>query len=291
MKLIPILYQPEMALATLEGRKTQTRRTRGLGKINERPDDWRFAGTIGGNPIAFALAVSTIKLCHPVPTDKGFTNWHLFKNKKGESAICKCPYGQPGDVLWVRETFRKIYRADENGYIDFSRFDLEYAADNPEPVYEVDGDGFQVFDSKGQEKMLPFKPSIHMPYAACRQWLKVKSVRVERAQDISEADALTEGIQIITGIKSLTDADTGETVKGSGDAYKNYLDVSQVCIWPTDSFETLWIKINGQASWDANPWVWCVSFEPCEKPENESPASKKALKRAQAQLSLMGEML
>lgn len=161
----------------------------------------------------------------------------LFNNKT-------CPYGQPDDVLWVRENFA----------VAGAR--TRYIAD---------------YDWTDEEKRLgetaKWKPSIYMPKDACRIFLKVVSVRVERLQDISEADAKAEGICIVDNEPVL---------------YNNYLHNTKNAMWPgygsisktygftnpKDSFHSLWESINGIESWAINPWVWVVEFEKIEKPEN-----------------------
>ena len=99
-----------------------------------------------------------------------------------------------------------------------------------------------------QGRSYKWKPSIHMPKAACRLWLKVKAVRVERLRDISEEDAKAEGA------KAAPLPDLGNT-------------------WHThkQGFEYLWQSINGAQSFLANPWVWVIEFERCEKPDNFLP--------------------
>lgn len=121
------------------------------------------------------------------------------------------PYGNVGDRLWVRETF-----------------DAPPGSDNPgEVVYRADYDH--------REPQHTWQPSIFMPRWASRLTLEIESVRVERLQDISEADAHAEGVSIIGP---------------DGDHFEDY----------RDGFAWLWGKINGPGSWDKNPWVWAISF-------------------------------
>jgi len=147
-------------------------------------------------------------------------------------------FGKPGDVLWVRECF--------------------YPATNAPFIYKADG---WVGDKT-------WKPSIHMPKSACRIFLEVVSVRVERLQDISEADAKQEGISIVD--------------QNPVSIYNNYVFNVKNAMWPgygsitktygftnpKDSFHSLWESINGHQSWVVNPWVWVVEFKRIEKPEN-----------------------
>jgi hypothetical protein len=163
---------------------------------------------------------------------------------KGESRFAlRDRFGKPGDVLWVRESW----------YTDWI-----YNRLSPS---ELDGECkfyYHATLEKGSEGRL--RPSIHMPKAACRIFLKVVNVRVERLQDISESDAIAEGIITKTEI-------TGLVMGQKNDHHKNYVG-HKSWVLPKDSFKGLWKSINGIESWDANPWVWVVEFERIEKPEN-----------------------
>lgn len=133
-----------------------------------------------------------------------------------------CPYGQPGDRLWVRETWAQH---PQSASTVFYRATVE-----AEP-------GFPVWDG-------PWRPSIHMPRSASRITLEITGVRVERLQDISEADALAEGIRMQTTTGWFSVAGLG----GAGTTAKA-------------AYALLWESINGPGSWDANPWVWVVEFK------------------------------
>ena len=141
--------------------------------------------------------------------------------------LCKSPYEQ-GDVLYVRETWCSRYDGEKYFYL----------ADKC---------------TKREEKKLldygevKWRPSIHMPKEAARIFLKVNDVRVERLQDITEKQAETEGIN------------------GSEVLYDGYIDARE-------KFAELWdstIKKSDieKYGWNANPWVWVIEFERCEKPE------------------------
>lgn len=136
-----------------------------------------------------------------------------------------CPYGQPGDQLWVRENFCKPPNDD-----------YKYRAD----------DGFDGWK---------WKPSIHMPRVASRINLRIDDIRVERLQDITEHDAMREGI-IQINISSLTKGASIPTTH----AYPNH-NGAGFCQDAVHSFETLWQRINGEKSWDENPWVWVIEFQ------------------------------
>lgn len=139
---------------------------------------------------------------------------------------CRCPYGQPGDRLWVREAWQAIDGNERALRIMTephpSRGWIEYAATVPE----------------GHEPPPRWRPSIHMPRWASRITLEVTGVRVERLQDISEADATAEGVSAIPD----------EMRRAT----------------PRCDFQALWQSINGPDSWAANPWVWIVEFRRIE---------------------------
>lgn len=139
------------------------------------------------------------------------------------------PYGSlwpnGGDRLWVRETFRPIETGMNAGSWD-------YRADDP----GASGKGF-----------MPWKPSIFMPRAASRITLEITDVRVERLNEISEADAKAEGIE------PFGDRDWWY----SGELRK----LGQRTTNPVWAFQSLWESINGKDSWAVNPWVWAITFK------------------------------
>lgn len=184
----PILFSGPMVRALLEGRKTQTRR------IVKRTDSGRVK------------AIGSAR------------NWHL----DDPLAVLACPYGQPGDRLWVRETFRLFDSHEECSCYDACRC----AGAHGKPIYRADHSD----DSK-------WTPSIFMRREYSRITLEIGSVRVERLQDISEEDAKAEGIS----------EEWLKTAKGR----EGLVPV----------FKELWESINGPGSWDANPRVWVVEFK------------------------------
>ena len=150
--------------------------------------------------------------------------------------LFKSPYGVLGDRLWVRETHAKII-GQSGGWIETDYF----------ATYKH---GDRLGDSLGVKKR--WTPSIHMPRAASRINLEVTGVRVERLQDISEADALAEGVEALDS--------------AMGCFYKNYLTSNGyehhfTCGSTVESYRTLWESINGAGGWAANPWVWVVEFQ------------------------------
>jgi hypothetical protein len=162
--------------------------------------------------------------------------------------IYPMPKYKVGDILWVRETFREYFHVD--------RLDekiIEYKADNPPMIRIFDDNGFQVYKKDGREKLINWKPSIFMPKEAARIFLRIMDIRVERLQDISEEDAIAEGIEIVNE-------------KVPVKAYKDYLGQYNYYSNPINSFKSLWESINGEKSWEQNPYVWVIHFEKITKP-------------------------
>ena len=170
--------------------------------INPQPQPW---GQHGGLQLPGYCASTDDAFRHGAP---------IFKSR----------FGLPGARLWVRETFAKI-DGQTQPWIE-----TDYRA-----TYTH---GDRLGDSLGVKKR--WTPAIHMPRAASRITLEVTAVRVERLQDISEADAMAEGVDGSDFSMSHA-AGCGPSARGA--------------------FRELWESINGQDSWDANPWVWVVSFQ------------------------------
>jgi len=165
---------------------------------------------------------------HRGPYNPAYVEAH--RNSAGWATIC--PYGAPGDRLWVREAYR---------------FDRQFDALTPRRV--PPGSPFFMEASLADWLGGPhdgepgkLRPSMFMPRWASRITLEVTEVRVERLQDISEADALAEGVW--TGQPEMLAA-------GAGGMNLNH----------RSAYASLWEQINGPASWDANPWVWAISFK------------------------------
>lgn len=210
MKWRPILFSAPMVRALLAGTKTQTRRA-----LKPQPD-----AVHGGEPYWFV---------------GGYRAWQHRSTddllRQGGNPL-PCPYGQAGAGLWVRETWAYHLHAAASASDDAGPF-----------VYAADGTTqYRLCDR--------WRPSIHMPRSASRISLAVTAVRVERLQDISEADAIAEGVtpQWEPGMSGrLIEALGGFSHRPAASAYA-----------------TLWEEINGAGSWDANPWVWVVEFKRVE---------------------------
>jgi hypothetical protein len=195
----PILFSAPMVRAILAGTKTQTRRV-----LKQEPIyDGRFAG-----------------------------GWKLQGENGREAALCSpmiadlCPYGQPGDQLWVRETWGLHAYGDDTDWVKGSCTGLDL--EDSVITYRADWGPMQ--------ESCHWRPSIHMPRSASRLSLEITSVRVERLQDISADDLAREGLQEVI--------DAGVDHDGT----------------PRDAWRALWTQINGHESWAANPWVWVVDF-------------------------------
>ena len=214
MKERPILFSAPMVRAILTGQKTQTRRA-----FNER----------------------TMKLMHAA-AQCGEVSWFMDEGRLGKNDIPYIqqfsPYGQPGGRLWVRETWQHAnspHGPYEPGCTCF------YRADYWDDPHGMDG------EKSPEGKYRAWIPSIHMPRAASRINLEVVHVRVEKLQDISEADAIAEG------------------APGGHGSIPGYLYAAT----PHEHYRHIWESINGAGSWDKNPWVWVVEFKRIEPPKGE----------------------
>jgi len=146
------------------------------------------------------------------------------------------PYGKPGDRLWVRETFITGYELDDD----------ELRVGDERAWYRADGEIDSWLDEDGYMGDHKWRPSIFMPRKLSRITLEVTAVRIERLQDISEEDARAEGAKC--------------ACRASGREVL-FPDQSQhIGSWKLH-FQEIWESIHGPGSWDANPWVWCVSFQ------------------------------
>lgn len=215
MKERPVLFSAPMIRAILAGAKTQTRRI-------VKP-----VGNDGG----FVLCERADGSYWPHRSDDGescFVTGRERDDEYLEEIPMRCPYGVRGDRLWVRETFCDDWHMD--------RGEVEYRADG-----ELDSD---MFDAG-----CTWRPSIHMPRWASRITLEVTGVRVQRLCDISESDAISEGVR---QLRDGSECWVGREGPGS-----------LVTPWPTarDAFRDLWQSINGLGSWGSNPLVWVVEFK------------------------------
>lgn len=213
MRERPSLFNGAMVRAILDGRKTQTRRpilsVARIGRVTE----FQRSTTPGYDWIMRDRAMRWNDLREP-------------------SLMARCPYGVPGDRLYVRETWNKeggmiTYRADGDWIAAYRRED---AADDAA--------------RKARGLRVRWSPSIHMPRWASRLTLEVTAVRVERVQGITEDDARAEGVTPVPFCRAGV---------AEGNEHR-------------EAFELLLGRVYGAASWDANDWVWVVEFKCVEVP-------------------------
>lgn len=207
MRERPILFSAPMVRAILAGQKTQTRRV-----VKPRGRVSLFAVEADGSPMWSDSYI----------LDPGNRDW----------VMRDCPYGQPGDRLWVKETHR---------------FDIAYDSLKPTEMdrrvavwYEADG-AVMGGGVPGKTRV-----SLHMQRRFSRILLEIVSVRVERLQDCSRADALAEGA-LEPSLGQWVDVGFGQVPRAN-------------CA-PETAYAALWDLINGDGAWSANPWVWVVEFK------------------------------
>jgi hypothetical protein len=263
LKERPILFSGAMVRAILEGKKTQTRRVANLAD-NVRVCEGVAKGFLPGAPNGFEVP---------------------------------CPYGKPGDRLWVRETFalqcnveddeppfndgRPVRRIEDDD-CGICWYQPHYKATDPQPELTCREDDPR--HNCGSEDICasPWRPSIHMPRWASRITLEITKVRVERVQQIGEEDAIAEGI----GVQMGDGTGPGAGYKWNGVGYWDTVnrgmfgpsfhverDGSCCCAYGREfkinpaacAYRFLWDSINakregGIYAWERNPWVWVVEF-------------------------------
>ena len=220
----PILFNTQMVQAILEGRKTTTRRViknigdrKFVAEEDSKYDDYKFCD----------IEKNKIGTC--------YSN-HMY---------VKPPY-KIGDILYVRETWCKLFKLDDCERIIEGTDKFYYRADgyNPTPFNCFpDEDGFN-----GERDCPRWRPSIHMPKEAARIFLKVTDIRVEQLRYISAGECKAEGIDL--GYKISTSYIASEYCNAFGE------------LWDS----TIKKKDLDKYGWKTNPWVWVIEFERCEKP-------------------------
>lgn len=243
-----ILFSPPMVGAIREDRKAQTRRAiRGVPSWDHYGRDimdWGLSGIHQGD---FDELAGSDRWYLDVQTD-------VDNNSRRE---IRCPYGAPGDRLVVREAHWLYGQWVENGQTEAGR-----------QRWTLRQIGQQVrFDKPGHENVAyygrgpgwAFRPGMHMPRWAAREVLEVVEVRVERLEDISESDALAEGI------KHWGDGFHWEPNAGWPGESEGMKSARFVGLTAKQAYMGLWEEINGRESLDANPWVWAVSFRRLEQ--------------------------
>ncbi len=215
MKERPIIFSGPMVRAILDGRKTQTRRV-----VKPQPPTVEAVRTLSGDNFSLftdghANSSADFRVAGPV--------WAV-RELCGQQEW-RCPYGKPGDRLWVRETWMRS--TPDHIIPGFGMRKAIYKTDDDADVW---GDAYK------------WRPSIHMPRWASRIMLEVTGVRVERLQDVSEEDSIAEGSQ--TPVCQLPES------------------CRQGCLTERTQFSRIWDSINGKKyPWGSNPWVWVIEFK------------------------------
>ena len=211
-KFIPMLMSTDMVNAIENDTKTETRRTISYNKKIENPK------------IGFSA----------------FSNKNQFEvrgiHENGEygSSFFNLK-AKKGDIIWVRETWQ---------ITDF----LNPLDENYGYIYKASENGLEWQHNMENWK---WKPSIYMPKKACRLFLEVTNVKIEKLQDITEESAIKEGV-----------------LQFSKNTFEDYIDTNMYLSTAKISFQTLWQKINGIKSWEINPYVFVYQFKKVEKPLN-----------------------
>jgi hypothetical protein len=228
MSARPILFSGEMVRAILDGRKTQTRR---VVKGQDGYPQYPCRGGIVEDGRLWFYAVSADSEW-PDNERGSMTGW-----------VEPCPYGQPGDRLWVRETWRPEYEHDTGARL------VRYRSGGVEEFYGPDADAHsRALDGTGR-----WRPSTNMPRWASRLTLEVVAVRVERLQEISEADARAEGAEsLFLRVPTLS-----ARVHG----HNGWMHEQEQSFRGGFAFLWDWADSKRGHGWDSNPWVWVVEFK------------------------------
>ena len=206
MKETGIIMSGNHPKLILDGIKTQTRRTNRLDRVNWHPDGYTM--DLQGDIAAFRYKLT------------------------GADVLIRCPYGQVGDRLWVRET-HNLDLWDERNVIQYKADWLEWLDTKPKDF---------------EPSPIKWRPSIFMPRWASRITLEITEVRVERVQEITGEDAGKEGI-------------------GWDDKAIRSIPQDELETYLVYHFSFLWDSLNAKRGygWEANPWVWVISFKVVEK--------------------------
>lgn len=207
----PILFSAPMVRAIIAGRKTQTRRV-------ARPQPPTWATRVPEHGSGYFDPQKTL----PSGVEQSCTL----------DAMVRCPFGGPGDRLWVKETWTTLSEIGRLG-VCYEADGFEYRPDDTQTLEALPWDWW---DSSRR------RSSLHLPRRLSRIVLEVTAVRVERLQDISEADAQAEGVEPAEVIEERPEwVDVPRSYRGG--------------------FVSIWYDLHGTESWAANPWVWVVNFQ------------------------------
>lgn len=222
----PILFAAPMVRAILAGQKTVTRRV-----VKVQPFDLSWSRRDHSFGYLSGRAENGDEL-------DGF---YAYSTRSGGEWSAKCPYGQPGDRLWVRETWLEDPEDDGTwAYTQYMGCKGSPLSDIPTRFQKPD---HCIFRASWEGADLLWRPSIHMPRWASRILLEITEVRVERLQAISDEQCVAEGCGVGPGAIGVK------------------LTVPPGASMPQAMFAELWKSINGASAWDSNPWVWVVEFK------------------------------
>lgn len=222
----PILMSGPLVRPSMEDLKTRTMRT-----MKDKLPRWKWPD--------YPRAVAVWDRSHGPEVAARNGSWPTWQDEAGDARPAPCPYGLPGDRLWVRETWQikspwwaeeaarkrasgEVLTAEEQAHT------VQWRADYADP--------------KTQGR---WTPSIFMPRWASRLTLEITSIGVQRPQELTAAEIVAEGVPF-SGLP--------------GDEYIGSPEQKRLL---HDGWRKLWIGINGAASWDANPWCWVVGFRRC----------------------------
>ena len=235
----PILFSTEMVRAIFAGRKTMTRR---LVKQSN--------STVCG--YSSRKLWNTLRWDKPVYVDRGYSKdgWEYLKveaDPEGEGLQYRVRSAvEPGDLLWVRETFRY----GVCGATHCVQFKADDRAFYMQAENEGEGDPCGIGHACiGEVRGGKWRSPLHMPRWASRLTLEVESVKVERIQDVSADDIRAEGLPTHVAWQTFV---------------KCYRDPDERAAKLRTDFAWLWDTINGKGSWAANPWVFVIGFKVAE---------------------------
>jgi hypothetical protein len=221
----PVLFSSPMVKALLDDRKKQTRRIMKSQPYTLRTEGFGYPTKAGG-----------------------------FVSLTSEHCLAECPYGKPGDRLYVKEAAWVWCRKVPNGKTKTGRQKYAYRPFAPHLSENVRyfADHPECPDRSGNfepDMVWRYKHARYMPKRLARIVIEITDVSAQRIHDISDQDAIAEGIEPVSPVGFM---------RACG--WKDYSGKTVGFLRPRDSFKSLWESINGQGSWDANPWVWAIGL-------------------------------
>lgn len=260
MKERPIIFTGESPSLILAGHKTQTRRTTGLSGVNDTPEtNPKLAGEVDswmyGGPDVWEI-------------DTVVRPWHVELRRKkaprtfepGVVMVARCPYGVPGDRLWMREKWNLVKQVGHEIITDLGPETLTELKtwDGPIPKEHPEGWLLVFGTEEGLEDWGPWRPSIHMPRWASRADLLIKDVQLQRLRDIGTGDSEAEGV------KHLSLEERSEKFPRDGPCWLagdvGYYTAGEAFLYG------IWDPINAKRyPSKLNPYIWAIKFELVDK--------------------------